>query len=230
MVLLNATKPKIIIESSGIPIMQESIPGILSSPVEKTVYSSYAYNVPVSQPKVISHNEYKYNSTKYTTKSHNMQKPEFINTFEPHNGFYYEGIPLKTNTNNIFEITPSQEELNKITYNPRIEIYSTSAFAVVMMDIPGTSKENLNVELEKGLLKIYGRKNKPKIEELEKENEYHTKIIERLNEYYFCKIFQMPPAFSEGQSISCKLNDGELVIKILANELKTQKKVIDIQS
>lgn len=99
-----------------------------------------------------------------------------------------------------------------------------------MMNIPGVSKENLNVELEKGLLKICGNKYKPKIEELEKNNEYHTKIIERVSEYYFCKIFQMPPAFSEGQSISCTLKDGELVLKILASELKTQKKVIQVTS
>ncbi|SOV23658.1 HSP20-like chaperone [Plasmodium sp. DRC-Itaito] len=227
----NILKPKIIIESSKEQRVGQRSSSALSTPFEKNMFSTYSYSNPISNMRSSTHNEYKYNWTKYVNSSQIPHVDEYIKTFEgPNTTYYYETIPLKTNTNNIFEITPSQEELSRISYNPKIEIYSTCDFAVLMMDIPGVCKENLKVELEKGLLKIYGNKYKPHIEELEKRNEYHTKIIERLNEYFFCKIFQMPPAFSEGQNISCKLNDGELVVKILANELKTQKKVIDVQS
>ncbi|SBS87113.1 heat shock protein 20, putative [Plasmodium ovale curtisi] len=231
MVLLNGEKPKVLVESGAPTIHESIIPLLVSAPVEKNMYTTYSYSNPVSSSYSTSshHNEYKYNVTKYMTKPQNRQNVEYIKTYDGPTGLCYETIPLKTNTNNIFEISPSKEELNKITYNPRIEVYSTSDFVVIMMNLPGISKENLNIELEKGLLKIFGQKYKPKIDELERQNEYHTKIIERVSEYYFCKIFQMPPAFSEGQSISCTLRDGELVLKMLASEVNAQKKVIHVQ-
>ncbi|CAD2087923.1 heat shock protein 20, putative [Plasmodium vinckei brucechwatti] len=232
MLFFSSEKPKVIIETPTSSIVQNNIPVFLPPSLENKMYSSsYSYSNPLTGAYSTTHqNEYKYNVTKYTTNPHNSRNVEYIKTIDSPTELYYETIPLKTNTNNIFEINPSKEESNKITYNPRIEVYSTSDFVIIMMNLPGVSKENLNVELEKGLLKICGNKYKPKIEELEKTNEYHTKIIERTSEYYFCKIFQMPPAFSEGQSISCTLKDGELVLKILASELKTQKKVIQVTS
>ncbi|SBT72036.1 HSP20-like chaperone, putative [Plasmodium malariae] len=231
MVEINSGKSNVVIETPGGALVQGSVPIVLSTPVDSNYYSAYSYSTPVSSSYTSSHhNEYKYNSTKYMTKPQNNQSAEYIKTFERPKTLYYETIPLKSvSTNNIFEIAPSHEELSKITYNPKIEIYSTSDFVVIMMNLPGVSKENLQVELEKGLLRIFGHKYKPKIEELENPNEYHTKIIERVSEYYFCKIFQMPPAFSEEQRISCMLKDGELIIKILASQLKTQKRVIEIQ-
>ncbi|GAW82844.1 heat shock protein, class I [Plasmodium gonderi] len=235
---MNMEKPKVIIESTGVPIMQKTnIPILLSTPVVKNMYSTYSYSNsnPISSSYSTSsnHNEYKYNWTKCMTKTppHGNENEEYIKTFDGRlSGLYYETIPLKSNTNNIFEITPPKEDLNKINYNPKMEIYSTCNFAIIMMDLPGISKENLNVEFENGLLKMFGHKYKAQMEELEKEHEYHTKIIERVSEYYFCKMFQMPPAFSQGQNISCKLKDGELILKILATELKTQKTIVEIQS
>lgn len=234
-----AKKPQIVIGSPAVPIVHETVPTVFttSTPAEKTIYSStYSYsNAPVvTSPKILApRNEYKYNTatSSVTTTSTYPTKASEFRTFTPSNGYFYETVvPVQSITNNIYEVTPAAEEFNKITYHPRVEVYSTASFVIIMMDIPGVSKENLNVELEKGLLKIYGKKEKPDIEELKTENEFHTKIMERLSEYYFCKVFQMPPAFSKGQSISCKLKDGELIIKILASELKESKQVIHIES
>lgn len=237
MSMFSSSKPTIIVESRGVPIVKETSttvsPQIINGPVEKTVYSSSTYSyTPTSQPKVVSHNEYKYNSN-YTSSSAKTFAPksgEYVKGFEPGNAFFYETVPIVANTNNIFEITPPHEELIKTTYNPRSEIYSTTSFAILMFDLPGVAKENLIVELEQGILKISGKKEKPQIEELEGEHEFHTKIVERPNSYYFYKVFQIPPAFSDGNNISCKLNNGELIIKIMANKNKTQKKVINIDS
>lgn len=233
MVFFNSSKPTVIVESRGIPIIQETTTStpVMGGPVEKTVYSSSTYSyTPATQPKILSHNEYKYNSnyTSSSSKNFTPKTTEYVKNFETGNAFIYDAVPIIANTNNIFEITPPHDELIKITYNPRSEIYSTSNFAILMFDLPGVAKENLSVVLEQGVLKISGKKEKPQIEELEGDNEFHTKIVERPSSYYFNKVFQIPPAFSEGQNISCKLNNGELIIKIMANEIKTQKKVINI--
>lgn len=236
MSMFNQPKPTIIVESRGVPIVKETTtvsPQIITGPVEKTVYSSSTYSyTPTTQPKVLSHNEYKYNSnyTSTSAKTFTPKTGEYIKNFEPGNAFFYESVPVVSNTNNIFEITPPHDELLKINYNPRSEIYSTTNFAILMFDLPGVAKENLIVELEQGILKISGKKEKPQVEELEGEHEFHTKIVERPNSYYFYKVFQIPPAFSDGHNISCKLNNGELIIKIMANETKIQKKVINIDS
>ncbi|ANQ06458.1 Heat shock protein [Plasmodium coatneyi] len=233
MVTVNSTNPQVVIESSGVPTIRTSSitsPVVLTTPLGKSMYSSYSYSNPVSSS-YSSHNECEYNWERVSTKpSQSTQHGEYMKTFEVPTGLYYETMPLTRNTNNIFEVTPSKEELNKINYNPRIEVYSTSNFVIIMMDLPGVSKENLKVELENGVLKIFGHKYKVPLEELQTEHEYHTKIIERVGEYYFCKMFQMPPVFSDGQSISCTLRDGELTLKMLASELRPQKRVVEVQS
>ncbi|EUD66525.1 hypothetical protein C922_03159 [Plasmodium inui San Antonio 1] len=235
MVTLNSTNPQVVIESSGVPTIQTSSitsPMVLTTPLGKNLYSSYSYSNPVSSSYSSSHhNECKYSWERVSSKpSHNTQHSEYIKTFEMPTGMYYEAMPLNRNTNNVFEVTPSKEELNKINYNPRIEVYSTCNFVIIMMDLPGVCKGNLKVELEDGVLKIFGHKYKVPLEELQTEHEYHTKIIERVGEYYFCKMFQMPQAFCDGQSISCTLRDGELILKMLASELRAHKRVVEVHS
>ncbi|KJP86642.1 hypothetical protein AK88_03746 [Plasmodium fragile] len=235
MVTLNSTDPQVVIESSGVPTIRTSsttTPVVITTPLGKNMYSSYSYSNPISSSYTSSHhNACEYNWERVSTKpSHGTQHSEYVKTFEVPTGLYYEAMPLKRNTNNIFEVTPSKEELNKINYNPRIEVYSTCNFVIIMMDLPGVCKENLKVELENGVLKIFGHKYKAPLEELQTEHEYHTKIIERVGEYYFCKMFQMPPVFSDGQSISCTLRDGELTLKMLASELRAHKRVVEVQS
>lgn len=234
-------KPQVLIGSTpSIPLVHGAIPTVVTTttntPSGKTIYSSsYSYSAApvVSSPKVIStQNDYKYSTTtsKVTANTIPAKRAAEYRTYEPSGGFFYEPMmPLNSTMNNIYEVSPEEEECNKITYHPRVELYSTSSFVIIMMDLPGMAKENLNVELEKGLLKIFGKKEKPDIEELNDEKEFHTKIVERLNEYYFCKVYQMPPTFSEGHNISCKLKDGELIIKIRAKEVKEVKKVINVE-
>lgn len=237
-------KPKVILGTSAIPIVQTSVPSVVttstSTPTSKTIYSStYSYsNVPIaSRPKVItSQNEYNYktSSTNVTTNAYNGNNgaSEFRD-FGPSNGYFYETLlPPTTINNSVYEVSPGAEEIKKITYRPPMELYATDSFVIILMYLPGVTKENLNVELEKQLLKIFGKKEKLDIAELKAENQYHTKIIDRPSEYYFCNIFQLTPAFAGAgpENITCTLKDGELMIKIVANEQKQGKKVIKVES
>lgn len=228
--------------TSTVPILHSGVPTVVTtstSAPSKTIYSStYSYsNVPVaSTSKVItSQNEYNYKTTASTNAAGNayeLNRPSEFRGFGSSNGYFYESLlPASIINNSVYEVSPGEEELKKITYRPPMELYSTDSFIIILMYLPGVSKENLNVELEKQLLKIVGKKEKLDIEELNSENEYHTKIIDRLNEYYFCKMFQLPPTFSGAgaESITCTLKDGELMLKIVTNQEKSSKQVIKIE-
>ncbi|VWU53078.1 HSP20-like chaperone [Hepatocystis sp. ex Piliocolobus tephrosceles] len=214
-------------ESMDIPVFKSNISSSTSLPVESEKNKNYYTKTHVIDTYTTFLNN-DCNVRTYIPSIKTYDNTIYSNSVHTPPSLYYNSVEIKTHTNNVFEVLPPIEELNNITYSPEMEIYSTSQFLIIMMNLPGLSKKNLHVELENKLLKIYGQKKKTKIEELEKKNEYYTKINNRKNAYYFCKHFQIPAVFCESSNISCTLNDGELVFKILVDEVKVEKKVINV--
>jgi len=109
---------------------------------------------------------------------------------------------------------------NKNTYKPRVNVTeSDSAFAISLFT-PGVKRDDLNIEVEKGVLTVSGERKYPE----ENGEKYH-----RVESGYgsFERVFQLPDSVDQ-EKIEAHYEDGVLVITLHKEEKKAAK-TIDVK-
>ena len=104
-----------------------------------------------------------------------------------------------------------------------LDVYETEEAAFIEAELPGVRKEDININVEDGVLTISAEKN---IEEEEKGRKYFTKEIRHGS---FKRAFEIPTYLNE-EDIKAKFNDGILKVEIPRKEEEIKKnKKIDIE-
>lgn len=111
-------------------------------------------------------------------------------------------------------------EFNKMS----LDVYETDEAAFIEAELPGFRKEDININVENGVLTISAEKNIE--EEEEKGKKYFTKEIKHGS---FKRAFEIPEYLNE-EDIKANFNNGILKIEIPRKEEETKKsKKIDIE-
>lgn len=106
---------------------------------------------------------------------------------------------------------------------PTVDVEETDKAYVFKADVPGLAKEDVNVEVEKGLLKIRGERKEDK--------EQKGKNYLRKEHFYgsFHRSFPLP-ADAKTEDVKAEYKNGVLTIRVArAEELKPKSVKIDIQ-
>jgi HSP20 family protein len=104
------------------------------------------------------------------------------------------------------------------TWAPAVDIKEEDNRFLVIADIPGVSKEDINISLENNILTLHGER---KIEVKEDKKGYSR--MER-SQGQFYRRFSLPQTADETQ-ISAKYHQGVLEINIPKREISRQKRI-----
>lgn len=130
-------------------------------------------------------------------------------------------LPSKVFFDNFFDDFESPKRLDKMM---KCDIYEKDGNYVIEMDVPGYKKEDINMELEDGYLKISAEK---KSDEEEKDSK---KYVRRERHCYSRCERQFYVGNISEDDIKAKFNNGILEISVPKEEEKKEsKKVIMIE-
>lgn len=117
--------------------------------------------------------------------------------------------------NEFFTSTPN---VKRDGFIPSVDISETSDRFEFLVGLPGLAKEDIQVNLERGLLTISGER---KFENEEKDKNFH-----RIETKYgsFNRAFHLPDSVNE-DSIVAKYNNGILKITVEKNTDKMKKQI-----
>jgi HSP20 family protein len=104
------------------------------------------------------------------------------------------------------------------TWNPATDILETQDEYVFKLDVPGLSKEDVNINFEKGVLTISGEKKENR--EIKKDD-YHR--IESFSGK-FSRSFTLPQNI-DAEKISASIKDGLLELRVGKSEAKKPKSI-----
>ena len=108
---------------------------------------------------------------------------------------------------------------------PKVDVIDEGNQIVIQAEIPGLKKDQVTVELEKGILRIKGEKKE------EKESGYRNYVHRELKKSAFCRSFTVGENVNTG-SVSAKYEDGILEVilkKIEETPEKDEVKKIQIE-
>jgi HSP20 family protein len=99
------------------------------------------------------------------------------------------------------------EELSNRTWRPAVDIRETDDAYLVNAELPGLSKEDINITIENNVIKLTGER---RFEKDVKEEEYH-----RVERAYgsFTRAFSLPSRVNP-ESIEANFQDGILTIRV----------------
>ena len=106
---------------------------------------------------------------------------------------------------------------------PRVDVYQTESDVIVKAEIPGVAKEDLNVYIDEGTIKLSGQ--------TRRENEFKDEDVYRAERYYgnFSRTIPLPAEVKSDQA-RAEYRDGILSITVPKVEpSKTKGRKIDIQ-
>jgi len=106
---------------------------------------------------------------------------------------------------------------------PRVDVYQTEADVVVKAEIPGVSKDDLNLYIDENFVRLSGQ--------TKKENEFKEENICRTERYYgsFSRTIQLPVEV-KSEKAKAEYKDGILSITVPKLEpSKSKGRRIDIQ-
>lgn len=111
---------------------------------------------------------------------------------------------------------------NKLQY-PKTDVYiDQDNFLTYEMSVPGLSKEDINIEYEKGILKVEYNKT----ETAKNEEDWKRYIIKELKHSSFTRQWEIPEEAvleTDERKISSRLSEGILIIKFPVKPLKTEE-------
>lgn len=122
---------------------------------------------------------------------------------------------------NMFNDSTAKFERN-VFFTPRVDVVEKAAAFELHMALPGLTKEQINIELEKNLLAISGER---KAIALTEGDRLH------LNESYFGKFsrkFALPENINT-EAVEASFNHGVLTISLPKTEVKEMKSSIKIK-
>jgi HSP20 family protein len=102
------------------------------------------------------------------------------------------------------------------SYMPLADIHEDGKSYIITMDIPGYTRKDLKISLEKNVLTIQGEK---EMEKRDEKDVYHLRERQRGS---FSRSFRMPEDIDEGK-ISARVNEGVLSISVDKAEEKLPK-------
>eukprot|EP00922_Rhytidocystis_sp_ex-Travisia-forbesii_P011255 GHVS01016477.1.p1 GENE.GHVS01016477.1~~GHVS01016477.1.p1 ORF type:complete len:183 (-),score=30.01 GHVS01016477.1:353-901(-) len=127
-------------------------------------------------------------------------------------------------TNSVVEIQPGKEELGKISFRPRADTMydSSSNSLLIIMALPGFVKDEVEIEIEKGVLVVSGecRKATP----VDRYGETLEAFVRELQFGHFSRCFRLPPNVLE-DSVEATMHDGLIEIKIKCVNAGEKKRV-----
>jgi HSP20 family protein len=114
------------------------------------------------------------------------------------------------------------EKANRVRQNsswvPATDIYNTEDSYLFKMEVPGFSKEDVNIEFQDGVLTIKGE-HKPQVES----DDITHHFLERKTSS-FSRSFQLPKSV-DGSKIEATMTRGMLEVKIAKPEEKKPKSI-----
>ena len=121
---------------------------------------------------------------------------------------------------NFFDDALRRGELTKFT--PSVDISETDKEYEIKVEVPGMQKDDFNVEVENGSIKVSGER---KWEEEDKDKTYH-----RVESQYgsFVRTFGLPDDVNE-ENIEAHYDNGVLRIKLPKDEQKSSSKRVNIK-
>ncbi len=102
-------------------------------------------------------------------------------------------------------------------YVPATDIYETDGSLVVVMDMPGVEKRNLDIRLEKNVLSVEGRIDFSNYENLKP-------VYTEYNVGHFSRSFQISSQIDSGR-ISATINDGVLTLELPKAKEATPRRI-----
>ncbi|OEH74057.1 heat shock 22 kDa protein, chloroplastic [Cyclospora cayetanensis] len=126
--------------------------------------------------------------------------------------------------NEIQEIAPPDDVKAKVTLVPPIDMFFDPKEQAIMllMDLPGASKDDICIEIGEGLLSICGPRSKNELKE-RFGGQLHIMAHERQTGYY-CRRFQLPSNANEDM-ISAQFNAGVLELKFKCVQWHERRRV-----
>ncbi|HSR13154.1 MAG TPA: Hsp20/alpha crystallin family protein [Thermodesulfobacteriota bacterium] len=115
-----------------------------------------------------------------------------------------------------------EEEMAQGSWIPAVDIYETKDSIVLIVELPGVTKDDMNIEVKDSTLTIRGEK---KLEKDVKEENYH-----RMERTYgsFMRAFTLPSTVSQ-EKVKAKFRDGILeVVLPKAEEAKPKQIKVDV--
>jgi HSP20 family protein len=109
-----------------------------------------------------------------------------------------------------------------VAWNPAVDIYEDGSSYVVKAELPGMSKDDVEIQLNEKTLTLRGER---KLEKEVKEDSFH--LVER-SYGRFLRTFMLPTAV-EGDKISATFKEGVLQI-VLPKAEEAKAKIIDIHA
>ena len=142
---------------------------------------------------------------------------------EPRNYWMSDLFPSNLNhlVNNFFDNDVSEVSPNTAFFRPSTEIKETGHSFDVLLAIPGIKKDEVNIELNNGVLEISGERKNEKKEENEK---FH---LSEISYGKFTRRFQLPDNV-DLEKIDATANDGILKVSIPKRE-ETKPKQISVK-
>ena len=122
-------------------------------------------------------------------------------------------------TTNLQTKTNDQTKLNQDTIRPVSDIYESDTRFIIKMDMPGISKENLEITLEKEILAVKSHYNQA-------DTKNQSNIIHQEFEWldYF-RSFHLDTDLVDQEKIDAKLENGTLTITLPKSEHNQTKQI-----
>ena len=104
------------------------------------------------------------------------------------------------------------------TFKPRVDVLQKEKSSVVVVDLPGVSKESIDIQVEKGVLHIKGERPAPEFEE---GSEYYLRERGYGN---FERRFRLGESL-DPEAVQAKFENGVLAVEINRKEESLARKV-----
>lgn len=134
---------------------------------------------------------------------------------------FREGDNLSKDISNFFDFSPMRF-FSGIS-SPRVDVYQTDIDVVVKAEIPGITREDLNVYVDENSIRLSGQS--------KRDNEYKDEHVYRTERFYgsFSRTIPLPVEIKSDQA-KAEYKDGILSITVPKVEpAKSKGKRIDIQ-
>ncbi|ADR19044.1 Hsp20/alpha crystallin family protein [Calditerrivibrio nitroreducens] len=131
-------------------------------------------------------------------------------------------LSIQERINKIFEENayPEAAVQNRGEFVPPVDVFEKENEIVLLMDIPGVSEEDIEIQVNDGVLSIKGEKKAP----FEKENDNCYRMERQFGK--FSRMFSLPN-YLDFTNIKASLKDGLLKISIPKSE-QAKAKVIKV--
>jgi HSP20 family protein len=127
-------------------------------------------------------------------------------------------LALQERMNRLVGDSHGREELEYGTWLPPVDLREEEQSFVIQMEVPGLTKDEIDIHLENNVLTLRGER---KFEQEEQRHNYH-----RIERFYgkFARSFTLP-SLIQAAGIAASLKDGVLEVSIPKSEDSKPKKI-----